>query len=216
MMEVACVKWGSKYPADWVNRLACGVQRNLTLPHRMICYTDDPIGVQCETRELPAGLTGWWNKLWLFQEPREAMLFFDLDVVIVGNLNALTQFNGFTIVKDGWQKGYNSSVMFLKGDLTHVWEQFMRDRPDSPVAVPGRRRMHGDQDWITHALPNAMLFPRVWCESYKIDLCGQQRGGRLPAQSRPPSADARVVYFHGDPKPDTVAEAWVRQHWRVG
>ena len=45
MLTVVCVKWGSKYGAEYVNRLAAGVQRNLTLKHRIVCFTDDREGI---------------------------------------------------------------------------------------------------------------------------------------------------------------------------
>ena len=39
---VVCVKYGTKYGADYVNKLFRGVKNNLNLPHKFICFTDDP------------------------------------------------------------------------------------------------------------------------------------------------------------------------------
>ena len=54
LKNVLCVKWGSKFSADYVNRLYNMVERHLTLTHRFICLTDDPTGLHplIETRPL--------------------------------------------------------------------------------------------------------------------------------------------------------------------
>jgi hypothetical protein len=98
LATVVCVKWGSKYGAEYVNRLAAGVQRNLTLKHRIVCFTDDREGIDegidiatlplvddlkvCRQRApscrpmlhltcfVPRWQQGWWYKAHLFS--REA------------------------------------------------------------------------------------------------------------------------------------------------
>jgi len=42
LVNVVCLKWGIKYDREYVNRLYSMVERNLTIPHRFICVTDDP------------------------------------------------------------------------------------------------------------------------------------------------------------------------------
>ena len=197
MLEIACVKWGTKYPADWVNRLARAAARNLSQPHRIVCFTDRPAGVECATEPLPPySLNGWWNKVWLFSLERD-MLYLDIDVVILGDITPMAAMPWFTICKDPWQAGYNSSVMKITPGLAFVWERFIRERPDLP------RRMHGDQDFINLALPKAELFEPGWCLSYKAH-----------ARAYPAALEAaRVVYFHGEPKQDKAPEDWIKTHW---
>ena len=78
-MNNYCLKWGTKYSADYVNHLAYQLGGNL------ICVTDDPLDVECETIPLPASdLQKWWNKMYFFNEelfPNPGM-FYDLDVYI--------------------------------------------------------------------------------------------------------------------------------------
>jgi hypothetical protein len=59
---ILCMKWGTKYGAEYVNRLYNMVQRHLTLPFKMVCLTDRTEGidpnVQCfpiPPLDLPAG-----------------------------------------------------------------------------------------------------------------------------------------------------------------
>jgi hypothetical protein len=64
-LTVACVRWGSKYGAEYVTKLRNACERNI-LPHGFVCFTDNPVpGVYC--RELPSDLPTWWSKIGLFK-----------------------------------------------------------------------------------------------------------------------------------------------------
>lgn len=106
-----CVKWGTKYGCEYVNRLAAMVQRHWEespsteegLFPRLVCLTDDPTGIDeatVECRWLPRVNTGgsshrwrgWWLKACVFSSslcPPSAgsvTVYLDLDTVIVGSL----------------------------------------------------------------------------------------------------------------------------------
>lgn len=59
---MVCVKWGSKYSAEYVNRLARGVQRHTSsfAGRRLVCFTDDSTGA-CR-----ALIHGCWRSSQLF------------------------------------------------------------------------------------------------------------------------------------------------------
>lgn len=120
-VSVLCVKWGSKYGAEYVNKLFNSLTRNSSTrttrscpPARdtspmatateidFVCLTDDASGVlttHANLRCVPLepGWSGWWNKLQVFS-PRvsrllmhDKCLFVDLDTVIVGSVDDLLQ-----------------------------------------------------------------------------------------------------------------------------
>ena len=76
---VLCVKWGHKYSAAYVNRLAAGIARHasigdngVSLSYEMVCVTDDPTDIDKDKvtcialpPDLPP-LQGWWIKAYLF------------------------------------------------------------------------------------------------------------------------------------------------------
>ena len=189
---VACVKQGEKYGPEYVTRLRDGVARHMTVPHRFVCFTDTPFdGVECHP--LPADLPGWWAKLGLFKLGRR-LIYFDLDVVVSGNLTALAGLNRFSIIKDWWLPGFNSSVMVLTGNERSVWSKF---RPEFIPDYP-----QGDQQWITAQLPDAFTFPPEWFPSFKADKCFES----APEHSK-------AVIFHGNPKPHELG-GWVADEWR--
>jgi hypothetical protein len=195
-LTVACVKWGTKYPAKYVNVLQAMVKRSLARDHEFVCFTDDPKGLKCETVKLPGDLKGWWNKLFLFKPGLFSgrVLFLDLDVCITGPLDDLVDYaTPFAIIEDWHLPGYNSSVFVMDHDAhPQVWEEF-----EPRVA----KRLHGDQDWITEKIPNAAIFPWPWCVSY--------RSHAVPGVPK----GARVVVFHGEPKPHAMPSPWVERYW---
>lgn len=71
-LVVVCVKYGSKYDATYVNRLAAGVSRHSgSHTYEFICVTDDPQGldldlVTCLPLPPDVPLRGWWVKAYLF------------------------------------------------------------------------------------------------------------------------------------------------------
>ena len=193
VLTVACVKVGNKYGNEYVTNLKAGVERHLTVPHEFVCITDAPIdGIKCI--EAPDNLPGWWCKIFLFKPglfPQGAF-YLDLDVVVVGDLTPATQVTEFTLIKDWWLPGFNSSVMRLTGN-EDLWDKF----------DPNARAKYymGDQHFISEMMPDAETFPPEWFPSYKANRC----------QDGPPN-DAMAVIFHGEPKPSQLG-GWVREKW---
>ena len=50
---IICMKWGTKYGAEYVNRLYNMVNRYLTLPFQMVCLTDDSTGIDANVKCYP-------------------------------------------------------------------------------------------------------------------------------------------------------------------
>jgi len=238
--NIVCLKWGTKYPADFVNRLYRMVKRNTSLPIQFYCISDDPkdldSGINFRQIE-DIGLKGWWYKLMLFKSElydiKGTTIFLDLDVVITENIDELFTYNPgeFQIIKD-LKSGFNSSVFRLEiGTLPEVWNNFWEEK-ESII-----ERLHGDQDWIAEAIPQHMnTWPSKWVVSYKKQCNSRAKRsyGRLGEYLRkiglmkPPSGYAvipeyaKIVIFHGKPDPvdvmngpwDMWKEApWIREYW---
>lgn len=194
-----CVKWGKKYDAVYVNVLADMVARNNAIPARFVCFTDDPTGLDSgiETRPLPFDyLIGWWQKVYLFRDgtfdPKTRIVFLDLDTVIAAPLEKLICTKG--ISSDWLQGGYNSAVMVWdQGEHREIWSKFKLDI----MSI-----LHGDQDWITQVSEWDSL-PADWVVSY-----------RFHAQDWPP-VGAKIICFHGEPKPHEITTGWVPEMWSM-
>ncbi len=240
-LVVACVKWGSKYPPHYVNRLRSAVSRHLAAPHRFVCLTEDPSGLNdgIETLALPPGFAGYWNKISLFKDdmfPRgSTVLYLDVDVVIVGALDFLLDDSGGLCVIRDWltkSNAFNSSVMrFEAGAFGFIYDRFIV-RADEIVASG---RYIGDQDWIHEQVGDvAKSFPVGKIVSYKTDLpshviarakkLGLDRFLKAPRfMTVAPPPGAAIVVFHGKPDPEDVMDApygpwkrapFVKEYWR--
>ena len=51
-LNVICMKWGTKYSSEYVNKLYSMVARNLSVPFRFVCFTDDADGIKDCVRNL--------------------------------------------------------------------------------------------------------------------------------------------------------------------
>ena len=71
-VKIICLKWGTKYPAEYVNRLYRMVNKHLTIPFEFYCLTENTEGLYSEINILDLileeGLKGWWYKLQLFKK----------------------------------------------------------------------------------------------------------------------------------------------------
>lgn len=242
-VKIICLKWGNKYPAEYVNRLYRMINNHLTIPFEFYCVTDNSDGLYPEVNildlEIEEGLKGWWYKLQLFKKDFYGLtgqaMFLDLDVVIINNIDALfeTHKNDFMIIRD-LKPGlvYNSSVFKLElGSKAHVWEEFLSDK-ESIIS-----RMHGDQDWISEVVDDAKLWQNNWVVSFKKECNARNKNsfgalGRflrskgffLPKGNATPPKDAKIVYFHGKPDPHDVANQpydmwkkapWIKKEWEA-
>lgn len=201
MLTVACVKAKPAYDHHYVNRLYRAVQRNLTIPHKFVCFTDDTRGVQCPTKQLPKGLTGWWSKLAMFKAMDESTFYLDLDTLIVGNLDFIGEYKGdFAILRDFYRPdGYGSGVMMWNQPRHDIWFDWLKaGTPNHPL---------GDQGWMEQKVKNADRFQDLFPDkfiSYKVHCANDV----LPKK-------AAVLSFHGVPKPeDFPDEHWVSKRWK--
>ena len=201
MLTIAMVKTRPHYDHTYVNRLAKAVQRNITIPHKIVCLTDDPRGVAVECKTLPARLGGWWGKIALFKAGmlRPPVLYLDLDTVICGNLDFVADYKGdFAILRDFYRDdGFGSGVMMWNRDNHQVWDKWDRTgRPTHPL---------GDQGWMEIMMPDADILQEVFPDklvSYKVHC-----EGGLPK-------NAAICCFHGVPKPHDFPDGhWVNDLW---
>ena len=218
MQTIVCMRWGDRFPVDYVNRLYRGVTRNVTRPTRFIAFTDDPAGLDSgvEPREIPplrlpaTGLGGSpWRKLALWSADigiSGDFLFLDLDVVVVGGLDAFFDYEPgkLAIIRD-WsaRDSGNSSVMRVPaGAAPHLVARFEAD----PL---GKRRLYSnEQAYLCAESGLALAFwPPEWAPGFKAMMLPRFPRNLYANVTLPPQA--RVVVFTGHPRPhEARAGVW--------
>lgn len=199
-MRVACVlRSGGEYNPRHAVALASQVKQHLP-GAELICLSDVQVpGVQ--TIPLEHKWPGWWSKMELFSPKIEGdLLYFDLDTVILGDISEIIP-DKLTLLRDFYrdglrrEEGLQSSMMYLpEEDRAEVWDVFARN--------PARAIMEyfrgGDQAFLEKLYMDRAerwqdVHPGV-VVSYKVHC----RKG-VPE-------DAKVICFHGRPRPWTVPE----------
>ena len=222
MINVICMKWGTKFSPEYVNILASRVRRNLSREHRFVCFTDDATGLRPEIETLPlpemSGLENrperGWRKLTLFQERLADLsgeaLFLDLDVVIAGALDHFFDEapGDFRIIEDWNLKGTgigNSSVFrFTIGARPDVLDYFLSHRES---VYQAHRNEQAYLSWAIRQKGDLLFWPEGWCVSFKRHL---MRPFPLGYFLEPKSfGNAKIIVFHGNPNPDGVRDGWI-------
>lgn len=224
MNNVVCMKWGTKFPAEYVNILASRVKKNLSRPYRFVCFTDDATGLRpdVEVRPLPemTGLEGrperGWRKLTIFQEKLADLegtaLFLDLDVVIADSLDPFFDAPGdFRIIEDWNLRGTgigNSSVFrFEIGKYPGVVDYFLKNRE---AVYAAHRNEQAYLSWAMRREGVLEYWDPTWCLSFKRHLMRRFPLGYFCEPK--PRPGAKIIVFHGNPHPDAVREGW-RNRW---
>ncbi len=220
MDNVICMKWGTKFSAEYVNILYYNVKKNLKRPHRFICFTEDSSGIQPEIEvfplppmELPPD---WpergWRKFTLFQNKpgnlEGQILFLDLDVVIADSLDPFFELPGrFLIIRDwnlvGKDIGNSSVFRFESGAHPDIWANWLAHGPEY------RLRFRNEQALLSFFMREKGIlnyWPDAWCLSFKrhfmrpFPLCYFQEPRPIPG--------TKIVVFHGNPNPDAIRTGW--------
>ena len=236
-LTVICWKWRPKpgyrstFGPETVLTLRNMVRRHFPHPHRFVCVTDDPAGLQdVETMadfgdfaNLPSPHGGknpsCYRRLRLFHPDAgqvfgERFVSLDLDAVITGDLTPLWQRSEDVVLwgdNTNPQPGshYNGSMMLLTaGCRPHVWTGF--DPLSSPQEALRNKSWGSDQGWISYCLgPHEAKWGKAdGVYSYRNDIHPNQ--DRLPG-------DARITLWHGAHDPWGLHGQgldWVRRHYQ--
>lgn len=229
---VVCMKWGTLYSAEYVNVLYRALRANITGPFRMVCLTDDPDGVVDEVDcaaipEMALSKAGWrrggWPKLSVLKPGVAGIegrcLFVDLDTVITGRMDEFFTFSTSLVMIREWMRladrlrrrsyhGASGIFAWTAGTLDHIWEDFAAD----PATVLAEFRQ--EQQFLEYRAGEVAYWPEDWVISFKRTLMAPPLIDRV-LPPRPLPAGARVLAFHGNPRPiDVVPDA--DQRWGSG
>jgi hypothetical protein len=217
MKQIVCVKWGTMYGPEYVNRLWGMARRHLSGPFRLVCLTDDRQGIRPEVEcfdlpELgvahPERTRGKWRKqiLWSASVPglTGVALFIDLDSVIVGPLDDYFTIGapGDVYVARNWARpleklGQTSVFRFPVGGNAHILDDFRSD----PQGIADKYQF--EQHYVTAAVKGGVKFwPEDWTRHFRLHcLPAFPLRYFVPARLPPGS---RIVTFPGGPNPDDV------------
>lgn len=236
VIDCACLIHDTLYSWDYVDRLYRGLCRNLSPEVRLHVYTESNRDVPSpyikhSLQEWP-GIRGpkssWWYKVQLFNPEHHLgnLLYFDLDTVIVSNIDWIWQqkthyfwaARDFKYLFRPRRATINSSVMWFD---TTKWSHVYTEFDPGLVRSRGRVNWHGDQDYIHEKIPPDRLqyLDTSRIRSWKWEM---QDGGydfntrkhRTPGTGTVLDDVTSVLIFHGNPKPHEINDKNILHHWR--
>lgn len=233
-IDCACVIHGDVYSWTYVERLYNMLSRHITAGVRFHVYTE-------ASRSVPGHLIkhelidwkiagpkkAWWYKIQLFNPAHHSgpLLYFDLDTVIVNNIDWIWKLplNYFWTIRDFkylWRPahyGINSSIMWWDTrQYQHVWDSFSKQRFDLVL-----RRHRGDQDFLTQTINknHYRFFDTEKIKSWRWQALDggfnfDKRIYQKPGSGTCIDERTSVLIFHGDPKPDKIQDSHIAHFWQ--
>lgn len=238
-VNILCMKWGKKYPADYVNRLHSMVARNLSIPHRFICFTDDSEGFDTSIETfpiptLPVDISNTpercWTKILTFSENlydiQGKCLYLDLDIIILDSIDEMFTVEGDVIIIRDWSKqdgtGNSSVYRFEAGSHPEVLREFVERWPQV------MKDHRNEQEYVSSVLlrEGALTYwPEKWCRSFKRHCCHSLPKSLFVMPQIP--TGAKIIVFHGRPNPHEAIRGesgfwyrsvrpttWINDYWK--
>lgn len=222
--NIVTIKWGKKYSSNHVNHLYKAIKKNTSYDIQFFCFTDDVSGLDesIVTFPLPsiqilpehknyiylkeAGLCE--NNLGNLENQR--VFFFDLDVVIVGNLDDLFAFpkgDEFVIINDwntkGNKVGQASLYSWIVGTLGDIKDEY-EARPHEIIKEFGTASQEYLSNRVIKKYGQLNFWPEAWCVSFKQHCLPAWYFRYRKAPVCPNGS--KVIAFHGDPKPENALQ----------
>lgn len=220
---VVSMKYGTAYPSAYVNVLYRAVRRAMRGPFRFVCLTDDPRALLPDIESYPIpdiGLLphewfigGVWPKISLFDSAMNGLrgraLFIDLDMVILRDIDDFfdidSPFVGLNAGpgwgREGFKPEFGSAIFsFDLGSMGYISDYFRNHK--SKIINSFRT----EQAFAASMIPQIDYWPRGWVLSFKRSLRQPLFIDLFKSPKTPPST-AKVIAFHGKPRPrDLIGE----------
>lgn len=189
-MNILTLKVGTKYSAEYVNRLYNAIKRNTSIAFNFYCNTEDASGLIDEIRVVelsdPESFKLQWHKLKFHQSGfanianGETCLILDIDWMIIDNIDELLSIDigeRFGCFHRWWSNlthkcRINGGLqMFRMGTTNYLYEEFMK-KPEYWQEYYIRNGLasgpvNGEQNFIDeHVTHERLWLPEKWFAKY--------------------------------------------------
>mgnify|MGYP001185595586 FL=1 len=222
-IDFVCLKWGTKYTSEFVNKLDNMISRNVSVPYQLHCMTEDPTGIKPNIEIIPLPdlpLNKWWWKMLLFDEnfPINDGIFLDLDIIIQSDITFLYQPRyKMNILHTNWidlaeQKKWtigdnykycsvNSSLMcWNKYTNRHfIWEDFINNREKIMFLYKGI------DNWLeSRHKTDIDTYAKDQTHTYSYWTCDEQYREN----------SSIILFDYNTKKQDELNEPWIKKLWQ--
>jgi len=206
-----------KMASHYVDNLFHGVSRFANRPFKFICFTNEDLQVDksIELRRFPLHTDrGVLPRVYMFSQEagleNRQVLCIDLDVVVVGDLSPLMNYEGLFCARSKFKPGeewkLDGDVMsFRAGEEADrlFWQPFIKDVDAAVKLTNGRERY-----WVRHVADD---FADRWDKVAPGAVLSYKR--HMIKRSRLPE-EAVLVSCHGTPRPHQIRADWIKDYWK--
>ena len=206
------------YDAQWVNKLAAGIERNSELGVLyVVCdppSSEDKMTMAVDTFNFEYPDRDWSSMMEMFNPDvvGDGAIMLGLDTIITGSLERIEDAckgHSCIVPIDPYHAPLicNAAVYVDAEVAAEIWEKWQIGR--WAYMQEDKYKMFGkfsEMRWLREHLK----YDGTWdalvpgaIQSYRVNL---NRG--------PPKEDTAMVYFHGSPKLHQVGQPWVKEHWK--
>jgi len=219
--NVICIKWGTDYTAEDVNKLCAAVKRNTAYDIAFYCFTEDGRGLSPDitVHPLPVMRVAPEHNKYAYQKEAglcddtlggltgQRVFFFDLDSLIVGNLDAFFDYpqgDGFYIIND-WKHrrgplknkvGQASCYSFTVGTLGFVKARFEAD-PEGILAQYHTASQEFLSAQVIGKYGALNFWPDAWFKSFRLHCMRNAIARWFLMPKKPGNPDLKMIAFHG-------------------
>jgi len=232
-VNVVCVKWGDAYDAEYINTLYNMIVRNTTYDVDFYCFTEDVEGIdeRINVQPIPVLQTEDETYRTIHAYRKEAgmcdddlgglrgerVFFFDLDIVVVSNLDELFDYpedEKFYIIRDwnskGDRVGQASCYSWVVGTLGYV-KKYYEEHPQEVVDKYFTASQEYLSDKVIEKYGKLNFWPENWFCSFRfhcLPKIGPLRHFITPSIPKD-KPGLKVIVFHGMPNPrEAILGIW--------
>lgn len=226
--NVICIKWGTYYGAEDVNKLCAAIKRNTSYDVNFYCFTERSEGLNEDIISRPLPVLNVAPEL-VFGNHRKAsglcddnlaglhgqrVFFFDLDSLIVGNLDELFDYpqgNEVYAIND-WahrrgkkanQVAQASCYSWVVGTLGFI-KQYYEQHAEEVIRTFGTATQQYMSAMIMQKYEKINFWPDDWFKSFRFHCLPHPLLRYFAEPKLPDIKGLKMVAFHGEPG---IAEA---------
>lgn len=198
----------------YITNLFEGVLRFASRGFRFVCFTNENLNlhkdIEIRSIDMPSK-KGVLPRMYMFS--RDAGLFghqvlcLDIDVVIVGSLDSLMNYDGRFCARSKFKPGeeykLDGDVMSFRSDQENerdFWLPVKNQTSEVERITQGRERY-----WVREVIGDS-------ADRWDKVAPGKVVSYKWHAKGGPPP-EASVVSCHGYPRPHQIKEQWIKQYW---
>lgn len=236
-IQVICIKWGTLFSAQDVNRLKRMITKNTSQQITFHCFTDNSTELDRDIVSHPIPSirvepAGCFRRETAFFSPNlggldgQRVFYFDLDVLIIENLDPLFNYpsdDSFYIIKDWASKegtvGQGSCFSWVVSekynDITTEYEE-KKAQIDTRFGTASQEYL---SEKIIQKQGSLKFWPEEWFCSFRFHCMPNPFLRYFKTPSIPKQDGLKVIVFHGNPNPkDALNGIWIdkkKHQWKI-